>query len=159
MSRRTTTDSLAQEIKLGTSYDTDIVAWAIDQAVLLRTGRVSELDLGNIAEELGDLARREQREFANNLESLLAFLLKWQLQPDQLGTGLRSAIKLQRFKLMDQLKEAPSLKHKLVDSDWLTRVWVLATVYAETETGLDTFPEACPWTMDQVLVDDFLPGA
>jgi len=144
---------------LGTSYDTDIVAWAIDQAVLLRTGRVSELDLGNIAEELGDLARREQREFANNLESLLAFLLKWQLQPDQLGTGLRSAIKLQRFKLMDQLKEAPSLKHKLVDSDWLTRVWVLATVYAETETGLDTFPEACPWTMDQVLVDDFLPGA
>ena len=36
---------------MGTSYDADIVTWAEEQATLLREGRLTEIDIVNIAEE------------------------------------------------------------------------------------------------------------
>jgi hypothetical protein len=36
-------------------------------------------------------------------------------------------------------------------------VWAKALAQAVSETGLDVFPEVCPWTMEQVLDDSFMP--
>ncbi|WP_237573824.1 MULTISPECIES: DUF29 family protein [Burkholderiaceae] len=35
--------------------------------------------------------------------------------------------------------------------NWITRTWADAVSKAVEETGLDVFPDACPWSMDQVL--------
>ena len=40
-----------------TGYDEDVVAWAQEQAALLRSGRISEIDLANIAEEIEDVGK------------------------------------------------------------------------------------------------------
>ena len=37
-------------------YEADYDAWIAEQAALLRAGRTAELDLGNLAEEVEDLA-------------------------------------------------------------------------------------------------------
>src|SRR4051812_35975248 len=42
-------------------YDTDLVAWAREQADLARRGSVNSLDLVNIAEELEGMVRAEHR--------------------------------------------------------------------------------------------------
>ncbi len=53
-------------------YENDIVAWANEQARLLRAGRFDLLDLEHLAEEIEDVGRSEQRELANRMAVLLA---------------------------------------------------------------------------------------
>ena len=62
-------------------YETDLVAWAREQADLARRGSVNALDMGNIAEELEGMGRAERRALASQLERLMAHLLKWRYQP------------------------------------------------------------------------------
>ena len=40
------------------AYDTDFYAWANEQAALLRSGRLAEADIANIAEEIEPWAGR-----------------------------------------------------------------------------------------------------
>jgi len=66
---------------MDTKYQTDIIAWANEQAALLRAGNLSALDIEHIAEEIEDVGKSEQRELANRMSVLLAYLLKWQFHP------------------------------------------------------------------------------
>ena len=54
-----------------TLYDLDFVAWANEQAALLRSGRLSEADIDHIAEEIESLGRTEKRELVSRLGVLL----------------------------------------------------------------------------------------
>jgi hypothetical protein len=142
---------------MGTSYEADIVAWANEQAALVRAGRFDQLDLEHIAEEIEDVGKSEQRELANRMAVLLAHLLKWQYQRDRQGNSWRNTIRAQRKEISYLLNEAPSLRRKFSDSLWLDMVWAKAIAQAEDETSLDTFPEACPWSMEEALTADFYP--
>jgi hypothetical protein len=62
-------------------YDQDVVAWAAEQARLIRAGQFDQLDLEYIADEIEDVGKSEKRELASRLAVLLARLLKWQHQP------------------------------------------------------------------------------
>lgn len=41
-----------------TSYESDVVAWAKEQAALIRAGQFDQLDLTHIAEEIEDVGKR-----------------------------------------------------------------------------------------------------
>jgi hypothetical protein len=142
---------------MGTAYQTDIVAWANEQAALLRSGEFSAIDIEHIAEEIEDVGKSEQRELSNRMALLLSHLLKWQFQPSYRGASWEKTIKAQRKEIEYSLKETPSLKVKFADSDWLDVVWAKAVAQAVSETGLDVFPEECPWTIDQIMGVDFFP--
>ena len=58
-------------------YDEDVIAWAEQQAHLLRTGQWSQLDIGNIAEEIDDVGKSEKRELQSRLCVLISHFLKW----------------------------------------------------------------------------------
>jgi len=141
-----------------TRYDEDIAAWAEEQAALLRAGQLDRLDFANIAEEIADVGKSEQRELASRMAVLMAHLIKWQFQPEHQSNTWRRTIKEQRRALRFHLKQVPSLKPKLSDSDWQDAIWADAVTKAIAETGLGGFPENCPWTIDDVLDDAFLPG-
>lgn len=53
-------------------YDEDVIAWAEQQAHLLRTGQWSQLDIGNLAEEIDDVGKSEKRELQSRLCVLIA---------------------------------------------------------------------------------------
>lgn len=137
-------------------YETDILAWSIEQAEHLRAGRFELLDLENIAEEILDVGKSEQRELANRMALLLAHLLKWQFQPERRGNSWRVTIQEQRRALRRRISRTPSLTPCLTDSDWLADAWLDARTMAANETGLgfDAFPETCPWTTQFVLESD-----
>jgi hypothetical protein len=140
-----------------TSYDTDVVAWANEQARLIRAGRFDLLDLEHIAEEIEDVGKSEQRELANRMAVLLAHLLKWQYQPERQGNSWARTIKEQRKGVLARLDETPSLKAKLADVKWWHGVWSDAVAQAANETGLDALPEVCPWAESEVLGEGWLP--
>ncbi len=144
---------------MGTAYETDIVAWAREQAALLRSGQLSALDIEHIAEEIEDVGKSEKRELASRMAVLLAHLLKWQHQPGRRGSSWTRTLKEQRKAIAAALRQTPSLKASLTDPDWLAGVWADAVTKAIDETGLDSFPEDCSWPMMQVLSEDFFPEA
>jgi hypothetical protein len=69
------------------SYDNDIIAWADEQAHLLRSGRFDCLDIAHLAEEIEDVGKSEQCEFANRMAVLFTHLLKWNYQPARRGSS------------------------------------------------------------------------
>jgi hypothetical protein len=140
-----------------TGYKQDVIAWAQEQAAFIRTGRFDLLDIEHIAEEIEDVGKSEQRELASRMAVLLAHLLKWQYQPERRGASWRRTIAAQRKDIQYSLAETPSLKAKLNDAAWLDVIWAKAIAQAVSETGLDVFPEACPWTLQQITNLDFLP--
>ncbi|MBN3839258.1 DUF29 domain-containing protein [Burkholderia sp. Ac-20349] len=144
---------------MGTTYDKDIVAWSAEQAALLRAGRLSELDIEHIAEEIEDVGKSEQRELASRMVVLLAHLLKWVHQPGLRSASWQVTIKTQRTAIARRLSKTPSLRPLLADPEEIDDWWGDARVAASHETGLDilTFPEACPWTMAQAIEETFWP--
>ena len=142
------------------SYQDDVVAWANEQAHLLRNKRFDLLDLDHLAEEIDDVGKSEQRELASRLAVLLAHLLKWQYQPERRGASWESTIREQRRAVARRLRKTPSLRTCLDDPDWLEDVWLDARMAASQETGIefDHFPAACPWTCSSLLEDNSPPG-
>ncbi|WP_332460522.1 DUF29 domain-containing protein [Thiocapsa bogorovii] len=122
------------------TYEDDIVAWANEQARLLREGQFDRLDITHIAEEIDDVGKSEQRELARRMAVLLAHLLKWRYQPEQRDPSWEITICNQRNGVRRRLAKTPSLKADLGDAEW----WDDATIRAVQETRLTGFPEHCP---------------
>jgi hypothetical protein len=56
------------------SYDKDFYGWTQEQAGLLKAGRLSEIDILNLIEEVETMGRSEKRELTNRLTLLLVHL-------------------------------------------------------------------------------------
>ena len=92
---------------------------------------------------------------------LIMHLLKWRYQHLR-RQGSRSwyrTIIEHRARIARLLRDSPSLRRLVPEA--LTDVYPSARSIAshETHLPLDTFPSACPWTVDQVLDADFWPEA
>lgn len=133
-----------------TRYEEDVVAWASEQARLLRERRFGLLDIAHLAEEIEDVGESEQRELTNRMALLLAHLLKWQMQSGRCGASWQITNRNQRRGIL-RLQETPSLLPKLDDPDWWAGVCDDATAQAAQETGLSDFPETCLRTPNQIL--------
>ncbi len=107
------------------SYDKDVIAWANEQARLLRAGRFDALDIEHIADEIEDVGKSEKRELAGRMAVLLAHMLKWQYQPGGRGNSWRRTIKEQRNRVGLCIDQTPSLKADLRNSVWWSDVWAL----------------------------------
>ncbi|MES2019150.1 MAG: DUF29 domain-containing protein [Pseudomonadota bacterium] len=142
---------------MGKLYDTDILAWASEQAELLRSGKWSALDIENIAEEIEDVGKRVQHELGSRVAVLLAHLLKWQYQPHLRSKSWLATIAVQRRVIARKLAKVPSLKRYFFDEDWLDEAWDDAVKFAIGETNLHEFPDEPVWTAQQILDPDFLP--
>jgi len=138
-------------------YETDVVAWANEQAALIRAGRFDQLDIEHIADEIEDVGKSERRELRSRMAVLLAHLLKWQYQDGFRSKSWHRTIKEQRRGISACLKETPSLKTDLAQPDWWEWVWSDAVSLAVKETGLDCFPEVCPWSKELVMNPEFWP--
>jgi hypothetical protein len=139
-------------------YDRDIIAWANEQARLLRAGHLNRIDIEHIAEEIEDVGKSEQRELASRMAVLLAYLLKWQLQPQRRGRSWQRTIRDQRNGIARRLRRTPSLAVSLKDPDWWADTWQDAVAMAASETGLSDLPDDCPWETADIIDHGWLPG-
>jgi hypothetical protein len=142
---------MAKTLPRPSLYDADYLAWAEQQADHLRAGRLRELDLANIAEELEDMGRAEWRELENRLEVLLMHMLKWDYQVARRSRGWKATTREQRNAIRRLLKRSPSLKRDLEAT--MADVYRDAVGRAMDETGLSrhAFPDELPYSASQVL--------
>jgi hypothetical protein len=140
-----------------TEYDADIVAWANEQAALLRARKFAQLDIEHIADEVEDVGKSEQRELKSHMAVLLAHLLKWRFQHERRGTSWQVTIRSQRKEVARSLADTPSLQINLDDQEWWDIVWGRAVDLANRETGIKDFPIAIPWSRQQILDPEYLP--
>ena len=139
------------------NYENDFYGWTQEQAAFLRAGRLTDLDIENLIEEVETMGRSEKRELQSRLTILMAHLLKWEYQPQRASKSWLSTIEYQRNDCTDVIGDNPSLK-PLLDSI-LAKAYTNACLLATKETGINkkVFHPSCPWTISQILDVDFLP--
>ncbi|HRD66873.1 MAG TPA: DUF29 domain-containing protein [Candidatus Competibacter sp.] len=138
-------------------YEQDRHAWTTHTAALLRQGRLGELDVVHLIEELDSMGASERRELYSRLKILLLHLLKWRYQPERQSDSWGFTIDEQRDQIAYLLRQSPSLKPTVPTV--IEEAYPAARRLAarETRLPLTTFPERSPLTMQQILDPDYWP--
>jgi hypothetical protein len=134
-----------------TTYEDDPYTWALEQAELLRSGRLHLVDAANLADEITALAHYLADKLSSDLSRVLQHLLKWDYQPHLRSRSSALSIREHRRRVARHLKKGPGLRSVLPD--------ILVEAYddgrdyalAEAEVGLSTIPELCPYTWDEIM--------
>jgi len=142
----------------GPGYGDDFFLWSQHQADLIRAGRFELVDWPNVAEEIESLGTRDRRKLRSRLEVLMMHLLKWQFQPMHRSGSWRGTIRTRRGRIHRLLKDSLSLRREVADLS--QDEYAMARHAASVETGfaLETFPDALPYTPEQILDEEFFPG-
>ncbi|MFB2876536.1 DUF29 domain-containing protein [Floridanema aerugineum] len=148
------------EVEYQTSelYETDFYAWTVEQAKFLRNEDWNNLDISNLAEEIESLGKQDRRELKNRLRVLIGHLLKWEFQANKRSNSWSNTIDEQRFQILGLLQESPSLKPYLPDAISEVYKYALKLAIGETSLSKETFPQECPYSLEQILDFEFLPG-
>ena len=138
-------------------YERDFYLWIEQQTSRLREGRLDEIDVANLLEEIEDVGRTDKKAIKSNLLIVLPHLLKHEFQPKRRSRSWLDSILEHRQRLRDDLAESPSLRDHLeaVSLDAHTD----ARARAITQTGLSerAFQRTSPYTLEQALDPRFLP--
>jgi hypothetical protein len=142
---------------LKTLYDTDFVEWADHTAALLREGRLDEVDMEHLIEEVEGLAGSDRRSALSQLIRLLTHLIKQRVQPERSGTSWLASIGDAQTQIELLIDDSPSLRRHLEKN--IQRAWKLAVRQALRETQFprsrqSEIPEPCPYTIVELLEGD-----
>ena len=152
--------------KSASLYETDYVAWADQQALLLEQKRFNELDLVNLVEEVQDLSGRHRDALESHLSNLLTNLLKhhlthlskWHYESERRIKNWLISIRQARKEIARLQRKCPSLNVHL--EAIFNECYLEAREVTSDDTGLalDVFPLECPYSVTQCLDRDFFPG-
>ncbi len=140
-----------------THYEHDAYAWALEQAALLRSGKVDRLDLEHLAEEIESMGKRERRALISQLARLLMHLLTREHQPERRSRSWRLSLQDAQAKVARLLEDNPSLEAAM--PELMTHAYDDARRAAaiEVDTEPDSFPETCRYSFDEAMA--FSPEA
>ena len=138
-------------------YEADYCQWLENTLEQLRQGKYEGVDWDNLLEEIEAMGRSEKRGLKSNLIVVVLHLLKWQYQPEKCSGSWESSLIEHRRRIKEALKESPSLKPYF--SQILEESYTESVKQAKAETGLPItrFPQKCPYSLNSILNDEFLP--
>lgn len=148
---------MTKQSRFKSLYDADFHRWSEEQAKRLSERRPEGLDWDNLAEEIASLGRSDKREVESRLSILLLHLLKWKYQSSRRNRGWLATLFEQRQRIGKLIRESPSLGS--YPKQVLDEEYAIAVTKAAAETGLDesSFPNRCPFSVDDVLDVHYLP--
>jgi ribosomal protein L29 len=140
-------------------YERDFNLWIEEQARLLKESRFDLLDLENVIEELESMGRSQKTSLKSHFGNLLMHLMKYRSQPEQRSSSWRGSIREARKQIAFLLEDSPSLVPFLASYAAMAKVYKSAIIQAADETGLpaSTFPPELPFTLEEMLDEDFWP--
>lgn len=143
---------------LTTDYDTDLLLWTNKQIALLRAKRFDQLDLKNLIEELEGYMRKEKREVDSRLRVLQKHLLKYKYQPQRISSSWVGTINEQRSEIESALSDMPSLRAAVADYVAKSYPKAVRETIRETRLPPSALPKQNPFTVQQILDENFWPG-
>jgi len=143
------------------SYETDFIQWTQEQSALLRAGKWAQLDYANIAEELEEMGKEQKLALQSLLRQILVHLLKLEHSPAA-APKIKWTEEVIEFRdqAQSRIDATPSLKHhapELFDKAWQQARRAAAKAFALYNEEV-SLPERCPYSLEQVLDPDYLPG-
>jgi hypothetical protein len=149
--RSHTTKRISRSGRASARYERDLYGWAVEQAALLRAGRLDEVDARNIAEELDDAGSEQYDKLASALRIILVHLLKWDHQAQRRTRSWRASILVQRNHVRRVLKKNPGLKARVEEA--VSEAYADARIEAAAQTQLDErgLPARCPYPWQQIM--------
>ena len=140
-------------------YACDYQGWLAHTARLIRERRWQDLDADHLADEVEDLGKNERRGIASQLTRLMVHLVKWRFQPQRRSDSWRDCIADARLQIQLAIDDSPSLR--TYPAELLDTCYAKARRSAAQQSGLplDRFPDTCPFVIDDILNDDWLPDA
>jgi hypothetical protein len=132
-------------------YDEDLYGWAVEQAALLRAGRIAEADALNIAEELDDVGNEQYDKLESALRVILLHLLKWDHQPERRSRSWYASIAVQRNHVEKVLRKNPGLKPHVQEA--IADAYKDARIEAAAEIKLpeNSLPQESPYEWDAIM--------
>ena len=150
--------SLQPRRRMERLYETDTLAWAAQQAALLRQmargERLDEpVDWPNVIEEVQDVGLSELRACQSLLEQALTHLLKLDASPDsQDAKHWRDEVRA--FLNDAQRRFTPSMRQRLGLADLYDKALRRARPMMGVRDQLLSWPETCPFSLQELLSDD-----
>lgn len=91
-------------------YERDFYAWTAEQARLIRSGSIAEIDLHNLAEEIESLGISEKRELRSRVHTIVEHLLKLEFSTSSGPVeGWMETVHRTRTEIEFLLADSPSL--------------------------------------------------
>ena len=148
-------------MQLSDLYDQDFYAWTKQMAQALRDHDVNDINREHLLIEIESLGARDCRELKYRLTTIITHFLKCEWQTNQSCSHWFSIISEQRIYIQEMLIQSPSLKGEA--EAWFKddRYYRKAVNMATREIGISNqaLPYRCPYTLSQVLDDNFYPKA
>ena len=147
----------SESLNYSSLYDQDFMLWIENTVQLLRSQRLTELDLENLIDEVEDMGKNQKHALESNLNILLMHLLKWQYQSVKRSNSWKYSIREHRQRLQKAFRDSPSLKRYC--DQVFHDCYQDAKSLAADETGLEInlFPIESPYSLIETLDQDFLP--
>jgi hypothetical protein len=147
----------------GPRYDDDFYAWTQYQADVLRSMPAADnrFDREHVAEEIEDLGKSERDTVRSEVRRILEHFLKLEHSP---ATDPRSDWMVSIATARAELEEKLSATLRQDVETALPRLYARARSVAQAglvkyseNNAAAKFPTVCPYTLDQVLADDWYP--
>ncbi len=144
------------DVSLKRLYEDDYALWLEKNIQLLAGRQLKDLDYENLIEELESLGRSERKTAESLVKQLLIHLLLyeyWTIEQDRNSDHWRVEIATFRDQLSDELKSKTIYNHVV---EHLEPLYKRAVKLAALKSGVK-LPIACPYTIEQILNEDWLP--
>ncbi|MEH1919152.1 DUF29 domain-containing protein [Nostoc sp.] len=137
-------------------HETDENLWLEQTIELLKQKQFNQLDLENLIQELISLGKRDLAKAKGLLRQIIIYILLlqyWQAEYEINSRHWIGELKTFRYELNNHL--TTNLINKLQDD--LENIYQSAVDFVKVKTDLNIFLEKCPYTLVQLLDENYLP--
>jgi len=148
--------NVIDKINLKKLYEIDDYLWIQETVKLLKEKQFNQLDLENLIEELEDLGSEKRYAIESLLEQIIRHLLLleyWASEYERNRNHWRAEIV--SFRTQINKKITTNFYNYL--NQHLAEIYDDARLYVIEKSSLQTFPEQCPYTLDQLLDKHWFP--
>ncbi|MGB3404187.1 MAG: DUF29 domain-containing protein [Microcoleaceae cyanobacterium] len=138
-------------------YETEYDQWLTETVKLLKTRQVEALDYNHLIEELEALGRSEKNAVKSLLLQILIHLLLyefWELEQERNVNHWAGEIITFRVQIEDRL--TTNLRKYLASE--LPKIYQNALLIVRKKTQLNSLPEECPYSFEQLLDKNWFPS-
>ena len=139
-------------------YEEDYILWLEKNIQFIKDGKFKYVDLENLIEELESLGKSEKRTVESLIKQIIIHLLLYQYwDKEREWNGEHSVTEILAFR--DDLKF--DIKSKTIYNyaqSQLDNIYESALKRAQSKSKLQSFPSECPYTLAQIIDENWLPS-